>query len=83
MRIEKDGQIIELPSLTAVIEWDKFCFASKCPELGIASQGKTKKEAYEMLVEAVGLWLECASAKEIKRQLKHGGAVKPLEPAHA
>ena len=83
MRIEKEGQFIKLPPLTAVIEWDEVCFFSKCPELGVASQGKTKKEAYEMLVEAVGLWLECASPKEIKRQLKHGGAVKPLELANA
>ena len=81
--IEKEGETIELPALTAVIEWDGICYSSKCLELGVASQGKTQKDAYAMLAEAVELWLECASAKEIKRRLKRGGAVKPLELAHA
>ena len=63
------GETIDLPTLTAVIEKDDAWYVSTCPEVGVASQGKTRKEAYEMLVEAVGLWLECASAKEIKRQL--------------
>jgi hypothetical protein len=36
-----------------------------------------------MLAEAAGLWLEAASAKEIKRRLKSGGTVRPLELAHA
>ena len=49
----------------------------------MASQGKTRKEAYTMLAEAVQLWLEIASAKEIKRRLKLGGSVMPLELAHA
>jgi len=68
--IFKDSQIIELPSLTAVIEKEGNWYVSKCPELGVASQGKTSKEAYSMLAEAVELWLEAASAKEIIRRLK-------------
>jgi hypothetical protein len=36
-----------------------------------------------MLAEAVELWLESASAKEIKRRLKLGASVQPLEPVHA
>jgi predicted RNase H-like HicB family nuclease len=54
-----------------------------CPELGVASQGKTRKEAHVMLAEAVELWLEVARAKEIKRRLKLGGNVQPLQLAHA
>jgi hypothetical protein len=36
-----------------------------------------------MLAEAVGLWLEAASTMEIKRRLKLGGSVQPLQLAHA
>ena len=81
--IYKDGEVIELPSLTAVIQKQDSWHVSTCPELGVASQGKTHKEAYAMLAEAVELWLEAASAKEIKRRLKVGGTVQPLELAHA
>jgi predicted RNase H-like HicB family nuclease len=81
--IYKDREVIELPSLTAVIQKDESWFVSTCPELGVASQGKTRQEAYSMLAEAVELWLETASAKEIKRRVKVGGAVRPLELAHA
>ena len=81
--IRKDGEVIELPSLTAVIQKEEGWYVSTCPELGIASQGKTRKEAYAMLAEAVGLWLESASGKEIKRRLKLGGRVQPLQLAHA
>jgi hypothetical protein len=31
-----------------------------------------------MLAEAVELWLQAASAKEIKRRVKLGGSVQPL-----
>ena len=81
--IYKDGEVIELPSLTAVIQKEAAWYVSTCPELGVASQGKTRKEAYAMLAEAVELWLEAASAKEIIRRLKRGGRVQPLELAHA
>jgi len=80
--INKDGEVIELPSLTAVIQKDDRRY-STCPELGVASQGRTRKESYAMLAEAVELWLEEASAKEIKRRLRLGGSVQPLELAHA
>ena len=82
-RIYKDGEVIELPSLTAVIQKDQGWYVSTCPEPGVASQGKTRKEAYALLAEAVELWLEAASAKAIIRRLKLGGSVQPLELAHA
>lgn len=81
--IYKDGGVIELPSLTAVIQREEGWFVSSCPELGVASQGKTRKEAHAMLAEAVELWLDAASAKEIRRRIKAGGSVQPLELAHA
>lgn len=81
--IFKENQVIEMPSLTAVIGKEANWFVSTCPELGVASQGKTRKEAYAMLAEAVELWLEAASAKEINRRLKVGASVQPLELVHA
>ena len=81
--IYKDGEVIEIPALSAVIQREAGWYVSTCPELGVASQGKTRKEAYAMLAEAVELWLEAASAKEVKRRLKLGGSVQPLQLAHA
>ncbi len=81
--IERDGQVIDLPNFSAVIEKDGAWFVSHCPELGVASQGKTRTEAHRMLGEAVELWLESASATEIKRRLKRGARVRPLTLQHA
>jgi len=77
--IEKEGAVIDLPNLSAVISKDGAWFVSTCPELGIASQGKTRKAAYDMLAEAVELTLECASATEIRRRLRGGARVRSLE----
>jgi predicted RNase H-like HicB family nuclease len=71
------------PSLTAVIEKEGKWFVATCPELGVASQGRTLKEAHAMVQEAVNLFLETASAEEIKRCLARGAKVRPLEMAHA
>jgi len=67
---EKPVEGLDLPPLTAVIEREGGWFVSKCPELGVASQGRTQKQAYAMLAEAVRLWLETASVREVKRRLK-------------
>jgi predicted RNase H-like HicB family nuclease len=81
--IYKDGEVVAVPTLTAVVEKDERWFVSRCPELGVASQGKTRKQAYAMLAEAVELWLACASAREIKRRLRTGATVQPLELSRA
>ena len=81
--IFKERQVIRLASLTAVIAKEGNWFVSTCPELGVASQGKTRKEAYAMLAEAVELWLEAAGAKEISRRMKAGARVQPLDLAQA
>jgi predicted RNase H-like HicB family nuclease len=81
--LEHPSEPRNLPPLTAVIEREGNWFVSKCPELGVASQGRTQNEAYVMLTEAVELWLAEASPKEIKRRLKHRGEVRPLGLAHA
>ena len=55
--------------LTAIIERENQGFVSLCPELDIASQGETVEEARKNLHEAVELFFETASSKEIKNRL--------------
>ncbi len=71
------------PALTAVIAKEGKWYVATCPELGVASQGRTLKEAFAMVQEAVNLFLETASSAEIKRCLSKGAKVRPLELAHA
>jgi predicted RNase H-like HicB family nuclease len=73
----------KIPSLTAVIEKEGKWYVATCPELGVASQGRTLKEAHAMVQEAVNLFLDSASPEEIKRSLAKGAKVKKLEMAHA
>jgi predicted RNase H-like HicB family nuclease len=66
-----------------VIEKEGKWYVATCPELGVASQGRTLKEAQDMVQEAVNLFLETASPEEIKRCLAKGARVRPLELIHA
>ncbi len=54
---------------TAVIEKEDDIYVSLCPELDIASQGKTPEEAKANLIEALELFFETASESEISRRL--------------
>ena len=51
--------------LTAVIEREGEWYVSFCPELDIASQGRTVEEARQGLAEALELFFEEASPEEI------------------
>lgn len=51
---------------SAVVEKEGKLYVALCPELDIASQGKTKNSAMENLKEAVRLFLETASPSELK-----------------
>ncbi|MEO8085781.1 MAG: type II toxin-antitoxin system HicB family antitoxin [Bacteroidota bacterium] len=51
--------------LTAIIEREGKGYVSSCPELDIASQGTSIEEASDNLKEAVELFFETASKKEI------------------
>ena len=51
--------------MTAIIEREGDSFISLCPELDIASQGETVEEATANLKEAIELFFEHASGKEI------------------
>jgi predicted RNase H-like HicB family nuclease len=54
---------------TAVIEKEGEGYVSLCPELDIASQGDTVEQASSNLKEAVELFFESASGKEISERL--------------
>jgi len=74
---------MDLPNLTAVIEKEGKWYVATCPELGVASQGRTDEEAEAMLQEAVELLIEEADEAEIRRRLNRGIKVKKLELAQA
>lgn len=57
--------------LTAVIEKEDNVYISLCPELDIASQGKTQEEAKSNLIEALELFYETASENEISKRLRN------------
>ena len=56
---------------TAIIEREDDQYVALCPELDIASQGKTVEEARTNLKEALELFFESASPQEI-RERTHG-----------
>lgn len=56
-------------SYTAIVEKEGDGYVSLCPELDVASQGRTIEEATANLKEAVELFLECADPKEVQRCL--------------
>ena len=55
--------------LTAIIEREDDVYVALCPELDIASQGKTVEEARANLVEALELFFESADPTEVSRRL--------------
>jgi predicted RNase H-like HicB family nuclease len=67
------------PKLTALIERENEVYVSFCPELDIASQGKTIEEAHHNLQEAVELFFEAASSSEIAERLPTEMYIAPLE----
>jgi predicted RNase H-like HicB family nuclease len=75
--------MITLPKLTVVIEKEEDWYVATCPELGVASQGRSFEEAEAMIQEAVKLLLEEADDSEVRRRLDRGVRVKSLELVHA
>jgi len=67
--------------LTAIIEREEDGYVSLCPELDIASQGDTIEEARENLREALELFFETASSKEIRTRLHEEVYVTRVEVA--
>ncbi len=70
---------MKLPKLTMVIEKEGKWYVATCPELGVASQGRSFEEAEAMIQEAVEPLLEEADEAEIKCRLNRGVKLKTLE----
>jgi predicted RNase H-like HicB family nuclease len=69
-------------SYTAILEKEGEMYAALCPELDVASQGRTVEEATANLKEAVELFLECADPEEIGRRLHSEIFVTRFEAVH-
>ncbi|MFM7374020.1 MAG: type II toxin-antitoxin system HicB family antitoxin [Chthoniobacterales bacterium] len=71
------------PKFTAVLRREEGEYVALNPELDIASQGSTVEEALANLREAVTLFLECASEKEIDGRLSGEAWITQFEAGHA
>jgi len=69
-------------SFTAIVEKEGDLYVALCPELDVASQGKTVEEATSNLKEAVELFLETADPKEVQQRLHTEVFVTRFEAAH-
>ena len=67
---------------TAVVEREGDGYVSFCPELDVASQGKTVEDAVANLKEAVELFLECADPTEVARRERGDVFVTRFEAVH-
>ncbi len=67
--------------LTAIIEREGDGYVALCPELDIASQGKTIEEARHNLKEALELFFEAASKQEIQDRFRGEVYVTQVEVA--
>ncbi len=67
--------------VTALIGREGDGYVSLCPELDVASEGDSVEEARANLQEAVELFLECASRKEIEERLHNEVYVARLNVA--
>ena len=55
--------------VTAILSREGDAYVALCPEVDIASQGPTLEKARKNLCEALELFFETASPKEIRRRL--------------
>jgi len=67
--------------LTAIIEREGDGYVSLCLELDIASQGESIEAARKNLQEALELFFESASEKEIKDRLREEVYITQVEVA--
>jgi len=61
---------MSMQQFTAVIERDDDWYVALCPELDIASQGKSVEEARRNLIEAIELFFKVASPSEIQERTR-------------
>ena len=68
---------------TAIIRKEENEFVALCPDLDIASQGRTQREALDNLREAVSLFLDTASPAEIEGRLSDESWITQFEADYA
>lgn len=68
---------MQLPKLTAIIEWEDDGYVALCPEVDVASQGSSIEEARANLVEALTLLFDVADENEIFRRMRRKRPVLP------
>ena len=73
---------MERTTYTAIVEREGDFYVALCPELDVASQGKSVEEATANLKEAVELFLESADPSEIRRRLHSEVFVTRFEAVH-
>ena len=71
--------IMKTITLSAVLNPEDDGYVSLCPELDIASQGKTIEEAMANLKEALEGFFETASAEEVRTRLKRPALFTRIE----
>jgi len=69
-------------SFTAILEREGDGYVALCPELDVASQGRTVEEATANLREAVELFLESADPSEVEGRLRGEVYVTRFDAAH-
>ena len=67
--------------LTGIIEREGDGYVSLCPEVDVASQGATIEEARDNLREALELFFETASPKELQQRFHEEVYVSRMEIA--
>ena len=68
-RVRYNRAMKSMRQLTAIIEREDDAYVALCPEVDIASQGKTVETARKNLIEALELFFESADPTEIARRL--------------
>jgi len=68
---------------TAILRFEEDMVVALSPELDIASQGETPKEALSNLKEAVALFLENASPAELEGRLCEESWITQFEAEYA
>lgn len=64
---------------TVVVEREGGGYVALCPEVDVASQGRTVAEARANLKEALTLFLETAPAEETDRRMREEAYVTRIE----
>jgi len=71
----------QVQRLTCLIEREDDAYVSSCPELDIASQGRSIEEAPRNLIEAVELFLETADPAKVRARIHSEVYVTGIEVA--